>query len=41
MCLFSKLKVIKKACKDFTLADTQEGNHNISAGNNIQNLGNT
>lgn len=40
MCLFSKLKITKKR-KDFTLAYIQEGNSNISDGNNLQNLGNT
>lgn len=39
--LVFKTESHKKACKDFALADIQEGNSNISAGNNIQNLGNT
>lgn len=33
--LVFKTQSHKKAYKDFTLADTQEGNSNISAGNNI------
>lgn len=39
--LVFKTESHKKACKDFTLADIQEGNSNISAGNNIQSPGNT
>lgn len=39
--LVFKTESHKKARKDFTLAYIQEGNSNISAGNNIQNLGNT